>query len=147
MPATAFGGTRVSLARVIVPLLFSYGTLQLLDVQLRTYRRKLDGQVDELQGFSPSLVKVHDPALAAKLGKTHHANVTYNGNDASRVAGSVFEITDAELSSTDAYEAPFFYKRVTATLASGRQAWVYVHADSVRRAVGDEPTLRKRNKP
>jgi gamma-glutamylcyclotransferase (GGCT)/AIG2-like uncharacterized protein YtfP len=40
----------------------------------------------------------------------------------------VFEITDAELASVDEYEAVFFYKRVTARLASGRHAWVYVDA-------------------
>lgn len=40
----------------------------------------------------------------------------------------VFEVTDAELASADEYEAPFSYKRVAVVLASGRQAWVYVHA-------------------
>ena len=40
----------------------------------------------------------------------------------------MFEIADAELASVDEYEIAFFYKRVTAMLASGRQAWVYVHA-------------------
>ena len=40
----------------------------------------------------------------------------------------VFEITDAELASVDEYEKEFSYERVAAMLASGRQAWVYVHA-------------------
>jgi gamma-glutamylcyclotransferase (GGCT)/AIG2-like uncharacterized protein YtfP len=40
----------------------------------------------------------------------------------------VFEITDVELASVDEYEAAFLYKRVAATLASGREAWLYVHA-------------------
>lgn len=39
-----------------------------------------------------------------------------------------FEITDAELASVDTYEAAFLYKRIVVTLASGRDAWVYVHA-------------------
>ena len=39
-----------------------------------------------------------------------------------------FEITDAELASADEYEAAFSYKRIAAVLASGRHAWVYVHA-------------------
>ena len=50
-------------------------------------------------------------------------------NDESRVPGTVFEITDAELASADEFEKAFFYKRVAATLASGRQVWVYVDAD------------------
>ena len=59
---------------------------------------------------------------------THHADVVFNGDDDSRVPGMVFEITDAELAGVDEYEAEFSYKRVAVTLASGRQAWVYMHA-------------------
>ena len=33
-----------------------------------------------------------------------------------------------ELAGVDAYEAEYEYERVAATLASGRRAWVYVHA-------------------
>ncbi len=53
----------------------------------------------------------------------------FNGLSDSRVAGTVFEITDEELASADRYEVAD-YKRVAATLASGRQAWVYVDARS-----------------
>jgi hypothetical protein len=111
-----------------MPFLFSYGTLQQEVVQLATFGRRLDGQPDELSGYERSLVRIEDPEVAATTGKTHHANVTFNGDDGSRVPGAVFEITDAELDCVDAYEAPFLYKRVAATLASGKQAWVYVHA-------------------
>jgi gamma-glutamylcyclotransferase (GGCT)/AIG2-like uncharacterized protein YtfP len=103
-----------------MPLLFSYGTLQQEKVQLSTLGRRLNGQRDELLRFEQSFVK-------ATTGNTLHANVRFNGNEDSRVPGMVFEITDAELASVDEYEAAFFYKRVAAMLASGRQAWVYVH--------------------
>jgi hypothetical protein len=110
----------------MMPLLFSYGTLQDEDVQLSTFGRRLDAQRDELVGYEPSLARIDDPQVAARLGKTHHANVRFTGNEASRVPGVVFEISDAELAGVDAYEAEYFYQRVTATLASGRQAWVYI---------------------
>lgn len=110
-----------------MPLLFSYGSLQQEDIQLSTFGRRLDGQRDELSRFEPSLVKIEDPQVVIKLGKTHHANVTFNGNEESRVPGMVFEVTDAELAGVDKYEVAFFYQRVAAMLASGRQAWVYVH--------------------
>lgn len=110
-----------------MPLLFSYGSLQQEDVQLSTFGRRLDGQRDELSRFEPSLVKIEDPQVVIKLGKTHHANVTFNGNEDSRVPGMVFEVTDAELAGVDKYEETFFYQRVAAMLGSGRQAWVYVH--------------------
>ena len=113
-----------------MPLLFSYGTLQQEDVQLSTFGRRLYGQRDALVGFEPSLVKIDDPQVVTTLGKTHHANVKFNGDKDSRVAGMVFEISETELASVDKYETAFFYKRVAARLASGKQAWVYVDARS-----------------
>jgi len=98
-----------------MPLLFSYGTLQQETVQLSTIGRRLNGQSDELVGYEQSSV-------------AHHANVTFNGNDDSRVSGTAFEVTEAELATIDEYEAAFFYERVVARLASGRQARVYLHA-------------------
>ena len=111
-----------------MPLLFSYGTLQHEDVQLSTFGRTLAGEKDLLLGFEPSLVKIPDPAIASRLGRTHHDNVTPTGDDWSNVQGTVFEVTDDELATADRFEAEFAYERVSAALASGKEAWVYVHA-------------------
>jgi hypothetical protein len=73
-------------------------------------------------------VQIDDPKVVAAIGKTHHANALFTGCGTICMPGTVFEITDAELAQVDKYEAAFFYKRVTATLASGRQTWVYVDA-------------------
>ena len=111
-----------------MPLLFSYGTLQQEDVQLSTLGRTLDGYRDQLIGFEPSSVEIDDPRVAATLGMTHHANVTKSKDDRSRVAGMVFEVTEAELVRIDGYEAPFAYARLLAPLGSGGRAWVYAHS-------------------
>jgi hypothetical protein len=108
-------------------LLFSYGSLQEADVQRSTLGRLVDGLRDELPGFETALVPISRPELVAASGKSHHANVLFNGNDQSRVRGVVFEVTDAELARIDEYEAAFSYRRLTALLASGREAWVYIH--------------------
>jgi len=100
-----------------MPLLFSYGTLQQEDVQRSTFGRLLDGQRDELPRYE---------RMSVTIGDTGYANVTFNGNEDSRVPGMVFEVTDAELVSADEYEEPAFYKRIVVVLASGRRAWVYV---------------------
>ena len=110
-----------------MPLLFSYGTLQQESVQLSTFGRLLQGKKDELPGFEQSLVKIAGPGVAAGGDKTHHLNVTRNGRNDSRVGGTVFEVTDAELVAADRYEQSAAYKRVTARLASGKQAWVFVY--------------------
>jgi gamma-glutamylcyclotransferase (GGCT)/AIG2-like uncharacterized protein YtfP len=62
------------------------------------------------------------------VGRTHHANVIFTGCAGSRVPGTVFEVTDAELVAADEYERPASYERVAVTLASGKEAWVYVNA-------------------
>jgi len=110
-----------------MPLLFSYGTLQQPAVQLSTFGRLLEGRPDELVGFEQSVLRIEDPAFVASSGKADHAIVKWSGRPESRVAGTVFELTDAELASADEYE-PAGYTRVSATLASGKQAWVYAEA-------------------
>jgi gamma-glutamylcyclotransferase (GGCT)/AIG2-like uncharacterized protein YtfP len=112
-----------------MPLLFSYGSLQQEEVQLSTFGRKLEGEKDLMIGYEPSLVKIPDPELAKQLKKLHHDNVRKTGDDWSNVQGTVFEVTDAELAKADAFEAQFLYKRVSVPLASGKDAWVYMHGE------------------
>lgn len=100
-------------------------------VQLSTFGRLLQGHRDELPGFEPSLVRIEDPKVAAAAGRTHHANVTFNGRKDGRVSGTVFEVTDAELAAADRHERMAGYTRIVARLASGMEAWLYVDARSV----------------
>src|ERR1043165_2756721 len=112
-----------------MPSLFSYGTLQQPDVQRSTFGRLLDGHADELLGFVEDVFTIDDPAFVATSGKARHAIVRYTGNDADRVRGTVFEVSDGELALSDNYE-PAGYLRVSALLASGKRAWVYAaHLD------------------
>lgn len=111
-----------------MPLLFSYGTLQQPAVQQSTFGRLLEGSADALVGYEQSLFEVKDPEFVATSGKAHHATARFTGNRESWVPGMVFDVTERELQSADAYE-PEGYVRVLAELASGKQAWVYVAAD------------------
>ena len=108
-------------------LLFSYGTLQQDDVQRSTFGRLLRGRPDALVGYAQAWLEIEDAQVVATSGKTHHPIVRRTGQPADRVAGTVFEVTDAELAHADAYEVAD-YQRVRAGLASGAQAWVYVDA-------------------
>jgi hypothetical protein len=118
-----------------MPLLFSYGTLQEEPVQLATFGRRLDGQPDALPGFQRSRVKAGDDHVRA-TGRTHHDNVEQVVDARQRVPGTVFEVTDAELTAADGYEAPYHYDRIEVTLASGKRAWVYVYRPSRTRQEG-----------
>jgi gamma-glutamylcyclotransferase (GGCT)/AIG2-like uncharacterized protein YtfP len=117
-----------------MPLLFSYGTLQQHNVQMATFGRLLHGNRDELIGFEQRLVKIEDATVVSTSGKTHHPDVAFNGRNESRVSGTAFEITDAELASADHYERLGGYKRIAVVLASGKEAWLYVHARAAREA-------------
>jgi hypothetical protein len=105
--------------------LFSYGTLQLPEVQRATFGRLLDGAQDALVGFKRTMVEITDPDVLAKSGERFHPIVTRSGNADDRLEGAVFAITPEELSAADAYEVSD-YERVEAELASGLRAWVYV---------------------
>lgn len=112
-----------------MPLLFSYGTLQQAQVQLDTFGRRLEGEPDALVGYARSMVRIEDPDVIASSGKALHPIVRHTGVPTDQVSGSVFEISEDELQRADGYEVDA-YRRVSAALASGRSAWVYVDAVS-----------------
>jgi len=109
-----------------MPFLFSYGTLQDEDVQRAAFNRILRGERDALVGFARASVKITEPRVLGTFGRSHYDNVI-PAEAASRVAGTCFEVTDAELALADEYERRAGYARIAATLASGREAWLYRH--------------------
>lgn len=107
--------------------LFSYGTLQQVEVQLATFGRRLEGRADALPGYATSLLEIKDADVIATSGKIHHLLALPTGNPADEVAGVVFKITPEELAAADTYEVSD-YKRVAVRLRSGLDAFVYVAA-------------------
>jgi hypothetical protein len=108
-----------------MPLLFSYGTLQLPEVQLATYGRRLDGTEDALHGYRLEQLVITDPEVVRLSGKPVHTIARHSGDPADRIAGVRFDLTDAELAATDAYEVDA-YGRTEVELESGTRAFVYV---------------------
>ena len=106
--------------------LFSYGTLQLEEVQLETFGRKLKGTQDALPGYKLVMVTITDEAFVVKSGTADHRNLQFTGNSTDVVEGTVLKVTKEELEQADAYE-PEGYERVSAQLRSGGNAWVFVH--------------------
>jgi len=111
-----------------MPYLFAYGTLQQDDVQRATFGRPLQGERDALVGFERTMAR-------------GHVTVTETGRPADQVAGVVFEVTDADLAAADRYEERASFARIASTLASGKDAWVYVDAGrtELRRPRVDAP--------
>src|SRR5689334_16703800 len=104
--------------------LFTYGTLQLEEVQLATFGRKLEGSRDALPGYRLVTIKIRDDDFVAKSGTADHRNLQFTGNASDVVEGIVFAVTMTELEQSDTYE-PEGYERVSVQLASGTTAWVY----------------------
>ena len=110
-----------------MPLLFSYGTLQLESVQLDTFGRLLEGSADSLPGYELAQLEITDAAVVASSGRNHHPIARSCGDPRHCIDGMVFDVSDEELASADRYEVPE-YKRVLGELTSGQLAWVYVDA-------------------
>ena len=104
--------------------LFTYGTLQLEEVQLTTFGRKLEGRRDVLPGYRLVMITIEDEDFVAKSGTAEHRNLQFTGNASDFVEGTVFSVTMAELEKSDAYE-PEGYERVLVQLKSGTNAWIY----------------------
>lgn len=107
--------------------LFSYGTLQLADVQMSSFGRLLSGTADAMLGYRKSIVEITDQEVISTSGERFHPVVTPSGSFCDIVEGTVFRMTPAELEAADRYESKD-YRRVRVGLRSGVNAWVYVKA-------------------
>lgn len=106
-------------------LLFTYGTLQYAEVQLDTFGRLVAGETDALPGYTIDYAEIADPRVVDVSGLSVHPVVRATGNPVDKVVGKVLHVSAAELDAADSYEVSL-YRRVSVTLASGRDAWVYV---------------------
>lgn len=112
-------------AMVAEVLLFSYGTLQLPEVQRATFGRLLEGSADALVGFERKMLRITDAAVLKTSGQEEHPIVMPCDDMTQRVDGMVFAITEEELAEADSYEVAD-YERISTVLASGKRAFVYV---------------------
>ncbi|MBS9779293.1 MAG: gamma-glutamylcyclotransferase [Moraxellaceae bacterium] len=107
--------------------LFSYGTLQLENVQKETFGRILTGTKDSLIGYILSEVKIKDKEVIRKSGIDIHPILKFTGNPNDKVEGTIFSITAEELQQADDYEVEE-YTRKKARFQSGVKAWIYADA-------------------
>ena len=106
--------------------LFTYGTLQLEEVQLDTFGRRLEGRPDVLVGYRLVKITIEDKDFVVKSGSAEHRNLQFTGNASDFVEGTVFSVKMDELEKSDAYE-PEGYERVLVQLKSGTNAWIYLN--------------------
>ncbi|MDF7774687.1 gamma-glutamylcyclotransferase [Sphingomonas sp. AOB5] len=106
--------------------LFSYGTLQLDNVQQMLFGRLVPMADDTLLGFESVTITITDPAVVGASGTETHLALVPAVPDAA-IPGKTLEITAADLPAVDEYEGDN-YRRVEVTLASGNTAFVYVKA-------------------
>ena len=105
--------------------LFSYGTLQTPSVQVEHFGRELRGEQDVLPGYRQDWVTITDPAVVEVSGTDRHPIVRHTGEQKDTTAGTVLEVTTAELAAADIYEVDD-YRRALVRLGSGIEAWVYL---------------------
>jgi len=105
--------------------LFSYGTLQLKNVQIENYGRILVGEKDTLKKYKLDKVRITDTKVIEKSDKEFHPIAIKTDNPNDYIEGTIFEITEKELVETDNYEVSD-YTRIEETFTSGKKAWIYV---------------------
>lgn len=110
-----------------MPLLFSYGTLQLPAVQHEIFGRDVTGTPDAITGFRVEAITFTDELTVRLTGTTQHKMLHATGNPADRLAGAVLAVDDSELAAADVYETDA-YRRILVETEGGRQAFVYVDA-------------------
>ena len=105
--------------------LFSYGTLQKADVQLRLFGRRLTGTRDSLKGYTLSSIEITDESFLAKGEQTNQLTAVISDEEKDAIEGTAFEISEKDLLMANEYE-PDNYQRIQVVLASGKQAWLYL---------------------
>jgi gamma-glutamylcyclotransferase (GGCT)/AIG2-like uncharacterized protein YtfP len=95
--------------------LFSYGTLQDLQVQQYNFGRLLKGKADAALGF-----KKMENAVYGRYPLVVNTN-----NPGDKVVGIAYEVNDSDLKKADIYET-IAYKREKFPLESGDEAWIYI---------------------
>jgi hypothetical protein len=71
--------------------LFSYGTLQLKQVQLELFGRTLKMESDALIGFKKDKITIKDKTVVGLSGEEEHVIISYSGNDSDVIEGAVFQ--------------------------------------------------------
>ena len=99
-------------------LIFSYGTLQNEDIQFNLVRRRMSGYRDRLVGYKLGKIRLPDNSLGT------YYPIVQKSNESESVEGTVYEISERELTIADDYEGDS-YKRLKIQLESGKTAWVY----------------------
>ncbi|THG31677.1 gamma-glutamylcyclotransferase family protein [Naasia lichenicola] len=104
--------------------IFSFGTLQLAAVQTSLFGRAVPTTPDSLAGWTVGEITILDPEVIAMSGTDRHPALLPGSPD-DVVPGAILDVTDDELAAADHYER-VSYERISVTLQSGRDAWVYV---------------------
>lgn len=102
--------------------LFSYGTLQLPQIQQSLFGRKLRGKPDKLVGYTLGELKVeaHEEDYL-----NYYPIAIPSKNTEDQIEGVIYEVSEAELEEIDVYEGNE-YIRVMENFDSGQKAWVYI---------------------
>ncbi len=81
-----------------------------------------------LIGYKVSTIEIKEESFLLK-GEQKYQLTAVISKDNNNIKGTVFEITEEELRLADKYE-PVNYKRVKVVLESGKEAWIYIAAET-----------------
>jgi len=105
--------------------IFSYGTLQKEETQLRLFGRILNGSSDILEDYKISSIEISDENFLTTGEGRSQKTLVPTGVCGDFVEGMVYEISEEELRLVEDYE-PKNYRRMKVVLKSGNEAWIFI---------------------
>ena len=105
--------------------LFTYGTLQKEETQLRLFGRTLNGVADILEDYTVSSIKAFDATFFATDVDKIQNTLVPTGVCGDFVEGVVYEISAEELRLVETHQ-PRNFRRMKVKLKSGNEAWIFL---------------------
>ena len=84
--------------------IFSYGTLQQMNVQLEILGKTLVGAEDIIEGYYTEYLEIKDLSVLKASQNKMHPIIYVTGNRVYKVFGTLFSITEKDLLNIDCYE-------------------------------------------
>ena len=105
--------------------LFTYGTLQKEETQLRLFGRTLNGIADILEGYKVTSANIFDQNFLATGEGRVQKTLVPTGVCGDFVEGIVYEVSEDELVLAEKNE-PRNYMKMKVILKSGNDAWIFL---------------------
>lgn len=92
--------------------LFSYGTLQLADVQREVFGGPIAGEPDAIVGYRVAQLTITDPDVIRASGSDQHPVLIPTDDPQAAIEGTSYTVSETQLEAADAYEVDDYVRKL-----------------------------------